>query len=91
MNQALFIIPFYNEGKRISFEEYRQIIDDSKEIDFLLINDGSSDDTLSVLNKLSDELKNCTVYDLPQNSGKAEAIRQGVLYNQKEYEYIGYL
>jgi len=91
MNQALFIIPFYNEGKRISFEEYRQIIDDSKEIDFLLINDGSSDDTLSVLNKLSDELKNCSVYDLPQNSGKAEAIRQGILYNQKKYEYIGYL
>lgn len=91
MNQALFIIPFYNEGKRISFDSYREIIDASKEIDFLLINDGSSDDTLDVLNRLSEELQNCTVYSLSQNSGKAEAIRQGILHNPKEYEYIGYL
>lgn len=91
MNQTLFIIPFYNEGKRISFEEYLQIIGASNEIDFLLINDGSSDNTLDVLNKLSEKLENCAVYSLSQNSGKAEAIRQGILHNEKEYEYIGYL
>lgn len=91
MNQTLFIIPFYNEGKRISFEEYLQIMGASNEIDFLLINDGSSDDTLDVLNRLSEKLENCTVYSLSQNSGKAEAIRQGILNSEKEYEYIGYL
>ncbi|WP_447636455.1 glycosyltransferase [Flavobacterium microcysteis] len=91
MNQTLFIIPFYNEGKRISFEEYLQIMGASNEIDFLLINDGSSDDTLDILNKLSEKLENCTVYSLSQNSGKAEAIRQGILHSEKRYEYIGYL
>ncbi|MCY1478333.1 Poly-beta-1,6-N-acetyl-D-glucosamine synthase [compost metagenome] len=91
MNKSLFIIPFYNEEKRISSHEYLQIIEESKEIDFLLVNDGSSDATLGILKGLSDKLSNCETYDLSQNSGKAEAIRKGMLHAQNGYEYIGYL
>lgn len=91
MNQALLIIPFYNEENRILFDEYLQVIGASGKIDFLLVNDGSSDSTLSILEKLSDNLPNCTTYNLPQNLGKAEAIRAGILHSQKEYKYFGYL
>lgn len=91
MNTAIFIIPFYNEEKRISLEDYLQLLGDAKEIDFLLVNDGSSDNTLTILNQLSARLPNCTTYDLPQNVGKGEAIRKGVSHAKEGYDYMGYL
>jgi glycosyltransferase involved in cell wall biosynthesis len=59
---------------------------------FIFVNDGSKDET----KKLLDQIKRCTtqttVLSLPKNSGKGEAIRQGVKVALLDRpNYIGYL
>jgi glycosyltransferase involved in cell wall biosynthesis len=46
----------------------------------LFVNDGSTDDTLSLLQSMAKFLpKQVTALDMPHNCGKAEAVRRGVL------------
>lgn len=73
------IIPFYNEEKRIVLESFHQIFMNSLHYDFILVDDGSSDSTLEVLNQFKDEFSNIEVLILDKNVGKAEAIRAAVL------------
>jgi glycosyltransferase involved in cell wall biosynthesis len=58
------------------------------------VNDGSKDNTLKVLNDLRKGREDfITVYDCEKNGGKAEAVRQGMLYmaKQEDLDYIGFL
>ncbi|QEE51286.1 glycosyltransferase [Flavobacterium alkalisoli] len=90
--KLLLIIPFYNEASRIERDTFTQAFTSHANCDFLLVNDGSSDNTALILNKLSDKFPNATALDLKKNGGKAEAIRQAVLYSKdKSYTHIGYL
>jgi len=59
----------------------------------LFVNDGSEDDTLELLKRLSDDYSGAHYYDLPQNGGKAEAVRQGMLYalSHYDFQYVGFL
>lgn len=92
MNKSLFIIPFYNEEKKIPQDEFVQSFLDFKEVDFLLVNDGSSDKTQLILDDFSSKFSNVKTIGLAQNKGKAEAIRKGILDSQKlNYSYFGYL
>ena len=92
MNKSLFIIPFYNEEKRIPRDEFMQSFSNFKEVDFLLVNDGSSDKTQSILNDFSNKFTNVKILELTKNKGKAEAIRNGILNSQNlNYNYFGYL
>lgn len=72
-------------------EEFLAFVNENRAIDFLFVNDGSTDNTLEILQKLSDKHTQISVLDLPKNSGKAEAVRQGVLHCKNlNYNYIGY-
>lgn len=87
------IIPCYNEAKRLNITEFEHFLSNplNDTIDFIFVNDGSSDDTIKVLNKLCKNHRNATVLDLKQNVGKAEAIRRGVLESELEFsDFIGY-
>jgi glycosyltransferase involved in cell wall biosynthesis len=65
----------------------------SQWVDFLFSNDGSTDDTGKIVEafrqKYPDRIK---VFTLQKNSGKAEAVRQGILEAAKDerYSYIGF-
>jgi glycosyltransferase involved in cell wall biosynthesis len=61
-------------------------------VSFVFVNDGSIDDTGSVLKKLEDiNPEQIAIINLPENSGKAEAVRQGVLYAiRKNFDCIGF-
>lgn len=85
------IIPCYNEEKRLPIKDFQSFIG-KNELHFLFVNDGSSDNTLDVLNTLSSKAEKVSVLDLKDNVGKAEAIRQSVLGLEKsDYQYIGFL
>lgn len=87
------VIPCYNEENRFPVEEFNNFYNNADNVHFLLVNDGSKDNTLSLLNGLAVERENrIMVYNLSQNSGKAEAVRQGMLEAVKnnEFEAIGY-
>ena len=91
MIKLLCIIPFYNEELRFS-SSFEKLFQQYSDVDFLLVDDGSSDNTNTILMSLSNSHHNCTVLSLHKNVGKAEAIRNGVLKTATEkYNFIGYL
>jgi glycosyltransferase involved in cell wall biosynthesis len=74
MNKILIIIPAYNEEKSIK-EVIDDINDKIKDVDIVVINDGSTDNTLNEANKT-----NAFVIDLPFNLGIGGAMQTGYLH-----------
>jgi glycosyltransferase involved in cell wall biosynthesis len=88
------VIPCYNEEKGISISEYSNFLDNNPEAFICFVNDGSTDNTLKVLNVLKEKHPTqIHILSLEKNSGKAEAVRAGINYcNQNSnHQYIGYL
>jgi glycosyltransferase involved in cell wall biosynthesis len=77
--KVTIIIPFYNEEKRIVLESFHQIFNNTSQYDFILVDDGSTDNTFAVLNQFKSEFSTIEVLKLYKNVGKAEAIRTAVL------------
>ncbi|WP_396217772.1 glycosyltransferase [Flavobacterium sp.] len=77
--KVTIIIPFYNEEKRIVLESYHQIFKNISQYDFILVDDGSTDNTNSILGEFKSKFSNLTILKLDKNVGKAEAIRAAVL------------
>ncbi|MFT4522425.1 MAG: dolichyl-phosphate beta-glucosyltransferase [Bacteroidia bacterium] len=69
------IIPCFNEENRLQLADFEQY---ATKYYILFVNDGSSDGTQTLL----DEAENKRMYQLhlPQNVGKAEAVRMGMLH-----------
>jgi dolichyl-phosphate beta-glucosyltransferase len=81
MRKITIIIPCYNEATRLRVAEYRRFAKQHDGVKFLMVNDGSVDGTLSVVNRLAaDDRAHFEVLDLAKNCGKAEAVRQGFLH-----------
>lgn len=85
------IVPCYNEANRIDVNKFKAFEKQNDTIHFYFINDGSSDNTKAILDSFLETSNQFNVVHLPKNVGKAEAIRQGVLNINTQYEYIGYL
>lgn len=88
------VIPCYNEELRIKKNEFFSFIDLFPSYHLCFVNDGSTDNTLAVLQQLAEERpNNISVYNCEQNGGKAEAVRQGMLHlaEDKQLNYIGFL
>jgi len=74
------VVPCYNEETRFPAAEFLAFSRKNSRYHFLLVNDGSTDKTSSVLKELARENPDgFEVLDLERNSGKAEAVRQGML------------
>jgi glycosyltransferase involved in cell wall biosynthesis len=78
--KAIITIPCYNEGKRLKISTFEQFLKLHENIDFVFVNDGSTDNTLSWLDKLKRQNPDrILLLSYHANKGKAEAVRQGVL------------
>jgi len=86
------VVPCYNEAKRLNTMAFLGAVDQNAALHLIFVNDGSKDKTLDRLHALRElRPEKITVLDLPQNSGKAEAVRQGLQAAAKlELEYLGY-
>jgi len=75
------IVPAYNEEDVIG-ECYRRVIDVFKdnqyELELIFVNDGSSDNTFTLLNELSTKDERVTAIDLSRNFGKEIAMSAGI-------------
>ncbi|MCK5855948.1 MAG: glycosyltransferase [Bacteroidales bacterium] len=94
MSKICIVIPFYNEANRIQHEEFISFLENEKEYYLMLVNDGSTDSTLEELNKLqSAKPDKISIYSLEANSGKAEAVRQGIqkAWRWKDFDFFGYM
>ena len=88
------VVPCYNEGIGISIEEYSHFLDNYTNTTICFVNDGSTDNTMDLLNVLKEKYNNqIHILSLAKNSGKAEAVRAGINYCNENFDYqnIGYL
>jgi dolichyl-phosphate beta-glucosyltransferase len=92
MANARIVIPCYNEEDRLDVASFRQFKNLSHQITFLFVNDGSTDGTRRFLEGLqTSEPTKFTILNLPQNQGKAEAVRQGLLAAiDSQPDYVGF-
>ena len=77
------IIPAYNEQaniKELVERLYKVIININYHFEIIIINDGSSDDSLSVLSDLSETYKQLHFIDFSRNFGQQNALRAGYDY-----------
>lgn len=81
--KLLIIIPAYNEAENIE-RVVDNLIDNYPMYDYVIINDGSSDDTRKICAR-----KHYNLLDLPVNVGLSGAIKSGMRYaNFYGYDYV---
>jgi len=72
--RVALVVPCYNEAHRLDTDAFRNFKLGGHQVEFLFVNDGSTDSTLQVLQSIG-----ATIVNLEKNSGKAEAVRRGML------------
>ncbi|HOO84465.1 MAG TPA: glycosyltransferase [Prolixibacteraceae bacterium] len=86
MANICIVIPFYNEATRFDLAAFNQFYTSNTNCYFCLVNDGSTDNTEAML-KNAGTTERTTLINVEQNSGKAEAIRTGMLYAKKWHKF----
>jgi glycosyltransferase involved in cell wall biosynthesis len=77
---CILVVPCYNEANRLQSSIFLEYARTNPKVHFLFVNDGSSDGTLALLQRMHEELPDgITVLDKQPNGGKAEAVRVGIL------------
>jgi dolichol-phosphate mannosyltransferase len=83
------IIPVFNQQRKIthSIEKIKQVVESYfREYELIVVNDGSTDDTLTTLKYLEStyEKKHLRILSYTPNRGKGYAVRQGILHSSGE-------
>ncbi len=92
MSSVCIIIPCYNEANRLPVETFLLYQHQHPEVTFCFVNDGSTDATAEVLQRLTHQnpRQNESLM-LAQNVGKAGAVRAGMLLMcDRPVDYLGY-
>ena len=87
------VIPCYNEATRFPFDHFMAFVEENPAMHFLLVNDGSKDNTIALLQRASKGREDQVgVLDQAVNGGKGEAVRAGVLaaLRRKGCLYVGF-
>ena len=92
--KTVIIVPCYNEEKRLDTNAFRTYLGRNPDIGVLFVDDGSKDKTFKVISDFSAATNGqAQVLKLDKNSGKAEAVRQGIMNSTHSYpecKYTGY-
>jgi dolichyl-phosphate beta-glucosyltransferase len=76
----ILVVPCYNEAARFDQAAFAAVVPRWPNVSFLFVDDGSTDETRSVLERAAAALgRHAVVLSLQGNRGKAEAVRQGML------------
>lgn len=92
--RSCLVIPCYNEAERLPVKKFVNFLLNHNDYDLVFVNDGSTDKTSSVLNKMKMQIPDrIEILSNIKNSGKGEAVRVGMTAaaNKKLYNTIGYL
>lgn len=87
------VIPCYNEEHRLPQSAILNFLSANPRWTATFIDDGSQDQTLEILRDMQTRMPNqVSVLKLRQNSGKAEAVRLGMVFGFEELEasYVGF-
>lgn len=84
MKKVSILVPCYNEEKSLPFLyiELKKLMDENEnyEWEVLFVNDGSKDDTISIIKRLRTADKRMSYVDLSRNFGKENAMLAGFDY-----------
>jgi dolichyl-phosphate beta-glucosyltransferase len=93
MPEICLVVPCFNEATRLRGADLIAFLDAHAPIDVCLVDDGSTDDTQDLLQRLHHERPDrILVHRRDVNGGKAEAVRHGVLHvaSLERWPIIGY-
>ncbi|MCI0331651.1 MAG: glycosyltransferase [Planctomycetes bacterium] len=77
---TIVVVPCYNEARRLDFAAYDAFLARSVDVSLLFVDDGSTDDTPLVIERLRQRHpRRVLTLRLGANVGKAEAVRRGML------------
>lgn len=79
------LVPCFNEGDNAEETITHALGLDYPNFEVIAINDGSSDNTADVLNRLAEKYEKLRVVHLAQNQGKAMALQAGSLLTEAEF------
>jgi glycosyltransferase involved in cell wall biosynthesis len=89
-----FVVPCYNEENRLPVSKYISFIKQFPDTVICFVNDGSTDNTHSLLLQINSGNENQVhIISYTDNVGKAEAVRKGVQYcnSRLNHSHIAYL
>jgi dolichyl-phosphate beta-glucosyltransferase len=91
-DRVAIVVPCYNEEKRLDVSAFSGFLQRVPDVRMVFVNDGSRDATLSVLETLhTAHPDRVEVLSLSRNSGKAEAVRQGLAHaTASGADFVGY-
>ena len=92
MRKTAIVIPCYNEAERLNAKAFLDMSGKEPGLHFIFVNDGSTDSTPGMLRSMcGKDPEKMSVLEMTQNSGKAEAVRRGVLKGiEGGYSNVGY-
>ena len=88
------VIPCFNEELNFLYDSYIEFLQKNNNVFICFVNDGSVDNTLSILESLIRKFpQNTTLINLEKNGGKAEAVRHGInwLLQNSEIQTLGFI
>jgi dolichyl-phosphate beta-glucosyltransferase len=90
--KVVIVVPCFNEARRLDVSAFRAFASTQPKLEFLFVNDGSTDDTQQVLERLRVSApQSFATLHLPRNCGKAEAVRRGMLQAfATDADYVGF-
>jgi glycosyltransferase involved in cell wall biosynthesis len=92
MPTTILVVPCFNEAARLDTRKFKEFTAQHQNVFFLFVNDGSTDKTGEVLQKLHEQDANrYRLVELKRNCGKAEAVRRGMLEAiEAQADYVGF-
>jgi glycosyltransferase involved in cell wall biosynthesis len=90
--QIVVVVPCYNEARRFDVRAFDQFLVACREVLLLFVDDGSTDDTPLMLERLRQlHPRQVSTLRLHTNGGKAEAVRRGVqVALRRRPKFVGY-
>ncbi|RYZ83650.1 MAG: glycosyltransferase [Proteobacteria bacterium] len=87
------VVPCYNERTRLNLKAFAEA--SGPELQILFVDDGSTDETVSMILEFIAHHENMHVFAIEKNGGKAAAVRAGMLYIAADVrlntaEWVGY-
>ena len=90
-SNVAIIVPTYDEARRLDTAAFERFLGAPEGARLLVVDDGSTDGTAAILERLAAGYGRASVLRLERNSGKAEAVRRGILAALNEgAEVVGY-
>lgn len=78
--KIILVVPCFNEEKRLPPDVFLDALEIEPNLHWLFVDDGSKDDTAGIIQSMIEKAPGKVfLHSLEKNSGKGEAVRQGLL------------